>query len=78
MDSAAVVVIGPLRLHDGLDPGLGSENAISTGRLHVLGPVGLGSLLGRSLVVRVCGTGPLPHRWHEREEDRRRPVRTTA
>ena len=58
MDSAAVVVIGPLRLHDG--PGLGPENAISTERLR--GPVGLGSLFGRSLVVRVCGTGPLPHR----------------
>jgi len=65
VDSAAVVVIGPLRLHDGPCPGLGPENAISTERLR--GPVGLGSLLGRSLVVRVCGTGPLPHRWHERE-----------
>ena len=55
VDSAAVVVNGSLRLHDGPSLGLGPEIAISTGRLHVRGPVGLGSLLSRSWVVQGAG-----------------------
>ncbi|WNV85125.1 glutamate-5-semialdehyde dehydrogenase [Umezawaea sp. Da 62-37] len=55
VDSAAVVVNGSLRLHDGPSLGMGPEIAISTGRLHVRGPVGLDSLLSRSWVVQGAG-----------------------
>ncbi|MEU4744643.1 glutamate-5-semialdehyde dehydrogenase [Actinosynnema sp. NPDC023658] len=56
VDAAAVVVNGSLRLHDGPTMGTGPEIAISTGRLHVRGPVGLAALLTRSWVVDGGGT----------------------
>jgi glutamate-5-semialdehyde dehydrogenase len=56
VDAAAVVVNGSLRLHDGPTMGTGPEIAISTGRLHVRGPVGLATLLTRSWVVDGGGT----------------------
>ncbi|MEU3255137.1 glutamate-5-semialdehyde dehydrogenase [Streptomyces sp. NPDC006997] len=55
-DAAAIVVNGSLRLHDGPTLQLGSELSISTGRMHVRGPVTLGSLLTHSWVVRADGT----------------------
>jgi len=51
IDAATVVVNGSLRLHDGPAMGLGAELAISTGRLHVRGPVTLESLATYSWVV---------------------------
>ncbi|WP_424186727.1 glutamate-5-semialdehyde dehydrogenase [Actinokineospora sp. G85] len=55
VDAAAIVVNGSLRLHDGPTMGLGSEVSISTGRLHVRGPVTLGSLLTYTWVVEANG-----------------------
>lgn len=55
-DAAAIVVNGSLRLHDGPTLGLGSEISISTGRMHVRGPVTLGSLITHSWVVEARGT----------------------
>lgn len=51
VDAAALVVNGSLRLHDGPTMGLGPELSISTGRLHVRGPVRLPDLLTYSWVV---------------------------
>jgi glutamate-5-semialdehyde dehydrogenase len=56
VDAAALVVNGSLRLHDGPTLGLGPELSISTGRLHVRGPVALGSLLTRNWVISANGT----------------------
>lgn len=56
VDAAAIVVNGSLRLHDGPTLGLGSEISISTGRMHVRGPVTLGSLVTHSWVVEAQGT----------------------
>ncbi|MFG2577503.1 glutamate-5-semialdehyde dehydrogenase [Streptomyces sp. NPDC048481] len=56
VDAAAIVVNGSLRLHDGPTLGLGSEISISTGRMHVRGPVTLGSLVTHSWVVEARGT----------------------
>jgi glutamate-5-semialdehyde dehydrogenase len=56
VDAAAIVVNGSLRLHDGPTLGLGPELAISTGRLHVRGPVTLASLVTRVWVVDAAGT----------------------
>jgi glutamate-5-semialdehyde dehydrogenase len=56
VDAAAVVVNGSLRLHDGPTMGLGAELAISTGRLHVRGPVTLSSLVTHSWVIDGHGT----------------------
>ncbi|MFF3495270.1 glutamate-5-semialdehyde dehydrogenase [Streptomyces sp. NPDC002795] len=56
VDAAAIVVNGSLRLHDGPTLGLGSEISISTGRMHVRGPVTLGSLVTYSWVVDARGT----------------------
>ncbi|MGI5499281.1 glutamate-5-semialdehyde dehydrogenase [Lentzea sp. CA-135723] len=61
VDAAAVVVNGSLRLHDGPTMGTGPEIAISTGRLHVRGPVGLSALLTRSWVVDGGGTVRFRH-----------------
>ena len=55
VDAAAIVVNGSLRLHDGPTMGLGSEISISTGRLHVRGPVTLRSLLTHTWVVEAHG-----------------------
>jgi glutamate-5-semialdehyde dehydrogenase len=55
VDAAAVVVNGSVRLHDGPTLGLGSEMAISTGRLHVRGPVTVADLMSHSW--RVDGNG---------------------
>ncbi|MCF3103087.1 glutamate-5-semialdehyde dehydrogenase [Streptomyces roseoverticillatus] len=56
VDAAAIVVNGSLRLHDGPTLGLGSEISISTGRMHVRGPVTLASLVTHSWVVEAHGT----------------------
>lgn len=56
VDAAAIVVDGSLRLHDGPTMGLGPELSISTGRLHVRGPVRLSSLLTYSWVIEGHGT----------------------
>jgi glutamate-5-semialdehyde dehydrogenase len=56
VDAAAIVVNGSLRLHDGPTMRLGPEISISTGRLHVRGPVGLGSLLTYTWVIDGNGT----------------------
>jgi len=45
VDSAAVIVNGSVRLHDGPTLGLGTEIMISTGRLHARGPVTAGALM---------------------------------
>lgn len=55
VDAAAIVVNGSLRLHDGPTLGLGPELSISTGRLHVRGPVGLTDLMTRSWRVDAAG-----------------------
>ncbi len=62
VDAAAIVVNGSLRLHDGPTMRLGPEISISTGRLHVRGPVGLRSLLTYTWVIDGNGTlrTPLP------------------
>jgi glutamate-5-semialdehyde dehydrogenase len=56
VDAAALVVNGSLRLHDGPTMGLGPELSISTGRLHVRGPVDLPALLTYSWVIDAAGT----------------------
>jgi glutamate-5-semialdehyde dehydrogenase len=55
VDAAALVVNGSLRLHDGPTMGLGPELSISTGRLHVRGPVGPAALLTYSWVIDGAG-----------------------
>jgi glutamate-5-semialdehyde dehydrogenase len=55
VDAAAVVVNGSLRLHDGPTLGLGREISISTGRLHVRGPVTISALLTHCWVVEARG-----------------------
>ena len=55
VDAAAVVVNGSLRLHDGPTMGLGAELAISTGRLHVRGPVTIDALVTHTW--RIEGNG---------------------
>lgn len=56
VDAAAIVVNGSLRLHDGPTMGLGPEISISTGRLHVRGPVDLTALTTHSWVIDAAGT----------------------
>lgn len=56
VDAAAVVVNGSLRLHDGPTMGLGPEASISTGRLHVRGPVDLSALTTFGWVIDANGT----------------------
>ncbi|MFE7855681.1 glutamate-5-semialdehyde dehydrogenase [Streptomyces sp. NPDC057403] len=56
VDAAALIVNGSLRLHDGPTMGLGPELSISTGRLHVRGPVALDALLTTQWVVQAQGT----------------------
>ena len=56
VDAAAVVVNGSLRLHDGPTMGLGAELAISTGRLHVRGPVTLEALVTSTWLIEGNGT----------------------
>ena len=51
VDAAALVVNGSLRLHDGPTLGLGPELSISTGRLHVRGPLTLSRLVTYSWVI---------------------------
>ncbi|MET8762928.1 glutamate-5-semialdehyde dehydrogenase [Lentzea sp. NPDC004782] len=68
VDAAAVVVNGSLRLHDGPTMGAGPEIAISTGRLHVRGPVGLAALLTRSWVVDGGGAVRFRHDGTEGED----------
>lgn len=56
VDAAAIVVNGSLRLHDGPTMRLGPELSISTGRLHVRGPVGIASMLTYAWVIDGHGT----------------------
>lgn len=56
VDAAAVVVNGSLRLHDGPTMGLGPEASISTGRLHVRGPVDLAALTTFGWIIDAGGT----------------------
>jgi glutamate-5-semialdehyde dehydrogenase len=72
VDAAALVVNGSLRLHDGPTLGLGPELSISTGRLHVRGPVALGSLLTQNWVISAHGT--LRERPVERASHTRPPL----
>jgi glutamate-5-semialdehyde dehydrogenase len=62
-DAAALVVNGSPRLHDGPTMGLGTEIAISTGRLHVRGPVTLDALMTYSW--RIEGNGATRFRHEE-------------
>src|SRR3989440_200258 len=55
VDAAAVIVNGSLRLHDGPTMGLGAELAISTGRLHVRGPVTLSALVTHTWLIEGNG-----------------------
>jgi glutamate-5-semialdehyde dehydrogenase len=55
VDAAALVVNGSLRLHDGATMSLGPELSISTGKLHVRGPVGMSALLTYSWVIEGDG-----------------------
>jgi glutamate-5-semialdehyde dehydrogenase len=55
VDAAAIVVNGSLRLHDGPTMGLGPEISISTGRVHVRGPVGLTALVTYGWVIEGHG-----------------------
>jgi glutamate-5-semialdehyde dehydrogenase len=61
VDAAALVVNASLRMHDGPTMRLGPELSISTGRLHVRGPVGLSSLVTYSWVIE--GDGDLRGGW---------------
>lgn len=57
VDAAALIVNGSPRLHDGPTIGLGrAELVISTGRLHVRGPVTLRDLLAYSWLIEGHGT----------------------
>jgi glutamate-5-semialdehyde dehydrogenase len=61
VDAAALIVNGSPRLHDGPTIGLGqAELAISTGRLHVRGPVTLRDLLTYSWLIEGHGTVRFP------------------
>lgn len=55
VDAAAIVVNGSLRLHDGPTMRLGPEISISTGRLHVRGPVNLSAMLTHSWEINGAG-----------------------
>jgi glutamate-5-semialdehyde dehydrogenase len=61
VDAAALVVNASLRMHDGPTMRLGPELSISTGRLHVRGPVGLSALMTYSWVIE--GDGDLRGGW---------------
>ena len=59
VDAAAVLINASTRLHDGEEFGLGAQMGISTGRVHVRGPIGLEALTCQKYVV--LGTGQLRH-----------------
>jgi glutamate-5-semialdehyde dehydrogenase len=67
VDAAALVVNASLRMHDGPTMRLGPELSISTGRLHVRGPVGLPALMTYSWVIE--GDGDLRGGWEAVGED---------
>jgi glutamate-5-semialdehyde dehydrogenase len=67
VDAAALVVNASLRMHDGPTMRLGPELSISTGRLHVRGPVGLPALMTYSWVIE--GNGDLRGGWEAAGED---------
>src|SRR6185437_7481926 len=56
VDAAAIIINGSARLHDGPTMGIGTEIAISTGRLHVRGPVTLDALMTYSWRIEGNGT----------------------
>jgi glutamate-5-semialdehyde dehydrogenase len=67
VDAAALVVNASLRMHDGPTMRLGPELSISTGRLHVRGPVGLPALMTYSWVIE--GDGDLRGGWEAAGEE---------
>lgn len=64
VDAAAIIINGSARLHDGPTMNLGTEIAISTGRLHVRGPVTLDALMTYSW--RIEGNGAVRFRTEPR------------
>ncbi|MFF5019729.1 glutamate-5-semialdehyde dehydrogenase [Streptomyces sp. NPDC001165] len=56
VDAATIVVNGSLRLHDGPTLGMGPELTLSSGRLHVRGPVTVRSLLTHSWLIEGTDT----------------------
>jgi glutamate-5-semialdehyde dehydrogenase len=80
VDAAALVVNGSLRLHDGPTMRLGPEISISTGRLHVRGPVGLAALLTYSWAIDANGTlrGKDTDDRDTASQSRNQPCRETA
>ena len=59
VDSSAVMVNASIRLNDGGEFGLGAEVAVSTGKVHARGPMGLKELTSYKWIV--IGNGPVSY-----------------